>query len=596
MIGMKKTSLSAAAVLLLSLVLAGPARAVGGTAVGWGDNSYGQLTGPESSASPAVPAIGLSEAVQLGAGGYHSLAVMTDGTVRAWGFNYEGELGIGTSSGPEMCSPIPTYTCSTKVLTVPGLSGAVAVAAGRYHSLALFANGTVMAWGENSSGQLGIGTSSGPEICHTDPCSTKPLLVPGLSNVVAIAAGGGQSLALLADGTVMVWGEDEDGQGGSGAASNTCKCIDHPVPVPGVSNAVAIAAGEYGGSAVLADGTVMDWGRNEYGQLGNGTVTEGMICDCLGPVAVTGLAGARTTSVGSYHRLAALGAGGAAGWGENYFGQLGTGTTTTTGCECSTAATPVSGVASAQAVEADGSFSLALLADGTVSSWGYATEGQLGDGGATIDRPSPAPVPGVSGASEISSGEDDVLALIGPSQTLNVAFAGAGSGNVGADGIVCPASNCTARYPQGQVEILRASQTSGGFAGFSGPCTGTGVCQVTMGGDQTVTATFGVPKGTAITKTVIKGKKRRAKFAFTAPGAITGYQCKLKRRRPKKKDGSKKPRPAKFSRCISPRKYKDLKPGKYTFKVRALDILGADANPAVKKFTIKKPRPRHKRR
>ena len=595
MIGMKKTPLSAAAVLLLSLVLAGPARAAGGTAVGWGDNSYGQLTGPESSESPPAPANGLSGVAQLAAGGYHSLAVMTDGTVRAWGYNFEGQLGIGDDSGPETC--VAPSTCSTNVLTVPGLSGAVAVAAGTYHSLALLANGTVMAWGENGEGQLGIGSSSGPEICHTYDCSTKPLLVPGLSNVVAIAASNDWSLALLADGTVMAWGDDADAQGGTGSGSgNSCECNDHPVQVPGVSNAVAIAAGEYGGSAVLADGTVKDWGRNDYGQLGNGTVTEGMPCNCLGPVAVPGLAGAKTTTVGSYHRLAALGTGGAAAWGENASGQLGTGTPPTTGCVCSATATPVGGVAALQAVEADGNFSLALPADGTVWSWGYGGEGQLGEGGATTERASPAPVPGVAGASEISSGEYHVLALTGPSQSLNVAFAGAGSGTVGADGIVCPASNCTARYPQGQVEILRASPTSGGFAGFSGPCNQTGPCQVAMSGDQTVTATFGVPKGTRITKAVIKGRKGKAKFAFTAPGAITGYQCKLKRRKPNKGSGRKRLRAVKFAPCRSAKKYKNLKPGKYSFKVRALDILGADAKPAVKKFTIKKPRPRHKRR
>jgi alpha-tubulin suppressor-like RCC1 family protein len=516
---------------------------------------------------------------------------MTDGTVRAWGFNYEGQLGIGDDGGPEKCGL--TYTCSTKVLSVPGLSGVVSVAAGTYHSLALLSNGTVLAWGENSEGQLGLGSDKGPETCHTYPCSTRPMLVPGLANVVAIAAGADQSLALLADGTVMAWGDAENGQSGSGPVSNTCECNDHPVQVPGVSNAVAIAAGEFGGSALLANGTVMDWGANEYGQLGNGTVTEGMSCNCLGPVVVSGLAGARTTSVGSYTRLAALGAGGAMGWGENSFGELGNGTTTTTGCECSNVATPVSGVASAQAVEADPSFGLALLADGTVWSWGYGGYGQLGEGGATFERLSPAPVPGVSGASEVSSGEYDGFALTGPAQTLNVALAGDGSGTVGADGIVCPASNCTARYPQGQVEILRASPTSGGFAGFSGPCTGTGVCQVAMNGDQTVTATFGRPKGTAITKAKIKSKKKKATFAFTAPGAITGYECKLKRRRPK---AGKKPKPAKFSHCSSPKKYKHLRPGKYTFKVRALDILGADAHPAVKKFVIKKSRPRHKTR
>src|SRR5262249_10980433 len=153
----------------------------------------------------------------------------------------------------------------------------------------------------------------------------------------------------------------------------------------------------------LADGTVINWGRNEYGQLGNGTVTEGTACDCLGPVGVSGLAGARSTTVGETHRLAALGAGGARGWGENYFGELGTGANIRSGCECSNAATPVGGVGSAQAVEADGNFSVALLADGTVWSWGYGTQGQLGDGGATTERLSPGQVSGVSGASEIAA-------------------------------------------------------------------------------------------------------------------------------------------------------------------------------------------------
>jgi hypothetical protein len=117
-----------------------------------------------------------------------------------------------------------------------------------------------------------------------------------------------------------------------------------------------------------------------------------------------------------------------------------------------------------------------------------------------------------------------------------------------------------------------------------------------MSADQTVTATFGVPKGTAITKALIKSKKRRATFAFSASGAITGYQCKLKRRKPKRGKLGRKPPPAKFSSCPTQKKYKHLKPGKYAFKVRALDILGADANPAMKKFTIRKPKPSHKRR
>jgi hypothetical protein len=122
-----------------------------------------------------------------------------------------------------------------------------------------------------------------------------------------------------------------------------------------------------------------------------------------------------------------------------------------------------------------------------------------------------------------------------------------------------------------------------------------------MEADQTVTATFGPPKGTAITRSRIQSPKRKATFSFSAPGAITGFECLLVRparkarthgRAALKKGRRSKPR---FARCIGPKAYKRLKPGKYTFRVRALDILGADANPAVKKFTIKKPRKRKAR-
>jgi hypothetical protein len=179
-------------------------------------------------------------------------------------------------------------------------------------------------------------------------------------------------------------------------------------------------------------------------------------------------------------------------------------------------------------------------------------------------------------------------------------------------GLVCPASNCSERFSQGLTKTLRASSTAGGFAGFSGPCTGTGACQVKMETDQTVTATFGVPKGTAITSSDISSKKKKASFSFSAPGAITGYECKLvkpaKKKKKKgkgkgkrislaKKGGKKpKPKPAVFAPCTGPAAYSNLKPGSYTFEVRALDILGADANPAVQKFTVKKPRPKKKRR
>ena len=599
-------SVAAALLLLGALVFSASARAVGGTATGWGENAYGQVSGPTAPVNGLTPVAGLSQVTQVAAGDYHTLATVSDGTVRAWGFNYEGQLGIGDISGPEACT-VKSLACSRAPLVVPGLTNVVAVAAGTYHSLALLSNGTVMAWGENAAGQLGLGTSTGPEICNTYPCITRPALVPGLSNVVAIAAAYDASAALLADGTVMTWGYNYEGQLGLPPTENSCNCIDHPVPLPGVSNAVAVALSEYGGSALLADGTEMSWGKNSYGELGNGAVSAPPpSCECLPPVAVTGLSGLRSIAVGNYHRLGVLGDGSMRGWGENYVGQLGIGVESKTGCYCVLAPTQPVGLSSIRDVEADGYFTLALLPDGTVSSWGEGGSGQLGTGGAD-ERSTPAPIAGLSGVSDISASEYGAFAVVGPSQTLTVAFAGAGSGTVGADGIVCPAANCTTKVPQGRTEILRATSTAGGFAGFSGPCAGTGTCQVNMGTDQTVTATFGIPKGTAITKSYVNSKKKKATFSFSAPGAITGYECKLVKPKPKKhKKGkakgnkrltlaTKKQKPAKFTACTGPAKYKNLRPGKYTFSVRAVDILGADATPAVKKFTIKKPKKKKKK-
>jgi alpha-tubulin suppressor-like RCC1 family protein len=582
--------------LLGGLAFSASARAAGGTATGWGENAYGQVSGPTASINGLTPVAGLSEVTQVAAGDYHTLATVSDGTVRAWGFNYEGQLGTGDISGPEACT-VKSLACSRTPLVVPGLTNVVAVAAGTYHSLALLSNGTVMAWGENAGGQLGLGTSTGPEICNTYPCSTRPEPVPGLSNVVAIAAAYDASAAVLADGTVMTWGYNYEGALGLPPTENSCNCIDHPSPLPGVSNAVAMALGEYGGSALLADGTEMSWGKNSYGELGNGVVSAPPpSCECLPPVTVTGLSGLRSIAVGNYHRLAVLGDGSTRAWGENYVGQVGIGVESKTGCYCVLAPTQPIGLSSIRDIEADGYFSLALLLDGTVSSWGEGSSGQLGTGG-DAERSTPGPINGLSGVSDISASEYGAFALVGPSQTLTVAFAGAGSGTVGADGIVCPAANCTAKVPQGRTEILRATSTAGGFAGFSGPCTGTGTCQINLSTDQTVTATFGVPKGTAITRSKVKSKKKKATFSFSAPGAITGYECKLIRPRPKPKKHKKAKarKPARFSACTSPAKYKKLKPGRYTFAVRALDILGADATPAVKKFTIRKPKPKKKK-
>lgn len=593
--GLLSGMLAIVGLCLACLLFSSKAQAAGGTAMGWGWNEVGQIgVGTETTTGcqciPTPTAIGgLSEATQIAGGYYSTVALRANGTVMAWGDNGAGALGNGTTT--DSPSPVP----------VSGITNAIAVANGGEDGLALLPNGTVMAWGANRYGQLGLGTTSGPEDCGGHPCSKVPVPVPGLSNVVAIAAGYEFAAALLADGSVVTWGYDRYGELGDGTGVQSgCYCIDHPVPVPGVSGAVAISTSWYTTMALLQDGTVKAWGYNYNNDLGSGTPTTESTtgCYCLGPVSAQGIAGAKTIAAGGYHGLAELSNGSVQGWGYNDDGELGNGTFSTTGCECALTPGPVSGLSSPQALSAGGYHNLALLPNGTVQSWGYNDYGQLGDG-TQESRNVPAAVQGLSGVGGVFADDYQSFVLIGPSQALTVSLAGAGTGTVGgAGGILCP-TNCSSRYPQGQVQVLRAVPGAGsGFAGFSGPCTGAGTCQVALGQDQTVTATFGPPKGTAITKAKISSRKKSARFAFSAPGAITGYQCKLVRPKPKKthkpkrskrlerKGGKKK---VAFSACGAPKIYKHLGPGNYTFKVRALDILGADAAPAVKHFKIKPP-------
>jgi hypothetical protein len=112
---------------------------------------------------------------------------------------------------------------------------------------------------------------------------------------------------------------------------------------------------------------------------------------------------------------------------------------------------------------------------------------------------------------------------------------------------------------------------------------------VKLDADQAVSATFGPPKGTAITKAAVQSKKKTATFAFSAPGAITGFQCMLIKPKPKPRKrhrAHKRPKP-RFSSCSAPATFKHLAPGRYRFAVRALDILGPDATPASRSFRVK---------
>jgi len=311
------------------------------------------------------------------AGGYgHSLALLEDGTVWAWGSNPYGQLGRGDT------------TDSRTPVHVVGLSDVTSIAAGRDHSLALRPNGTVWAWGSNWTGQLGDGTTT---------ARSTPVQVPGLSDVSAIAAGTNHSLALRADGTVWAWGENIlHGQLGDGTTTDRFT----PVQVLVVGDATAIAAGANHSLALRGDGTVLAWGDNGYGQLGDGTTTERLTA-----VQVLGLGGVSSVAAGRHHSLALRGDGTVFAWGHNAYGQVGDGTGTDR-------LTPVqiAGLSSVAGVSSAGFHSLALGADGVVRAWGRNAFGQLGDG--TIsDRLAPVQITGLDDGIDVAAGTEHSLAL-----------------------------------------------------------------------------------------------------------------------------------------------------------------------------------------
>ncbi|WP_240359520.1 hypothetical protein [Pyxidicoccus trucidator] len=331
-----------------------------GTLWAWGYNTFGQLgNGATGSRSLPVPVPGLSNVGSVSAGGYHSVALLYDGTVWSWGNNAHGQLGIGTSS-------------RTSAVQVPGVSGIVALDAGEYHSLAVRYDGTVWSWGKNADGQLGDGTTS-PR--------TTPVQVPGLSGIVAVSAGEGYSLALHYDGTVWGWGRNAVAQLGDG--TTTLRTL--PVQVLGLGDVVAVSAGQAHSLAMRYDGTVWAWGFNHVGEVGIASTIH-----TSPPVQVSGLSGIVSVAAGAKHSVAVRYDGTVWAWGNNAYGALGNGTA----IHYSSVPVQVSGLGGAQAVTAGNAylsqpFGLVVHGDGTMTSWGSNSDGQLGNGGPMLFATSP---------------------------------------------------------------------------------------------------------------------------------------------------------------------------------------------------------------
>lgn len=290
------------------------------------------------------------------AAGAHSLAVRADGTLWAWGNNSNGQLGIGNT------------TNSTVPVQVGTGANWGSVAVGGAHSVAVRTDGTLWTWGSNSQGQFGNGTTTSSNV---------PVQVGTGTNWVNVAAGAAHTTALRTDGTLWAWGNNDGGQLGNGTTVRSTV----PVQVGSATNWVGLAANWYQILAVRADGTLWAWGNNQGGQLGNGTTSNSSV-----PGQVGTNANWVSVAAGTTHTLAAQADGTLWAWGFNGQGQLGSGTTGN-----STTPIRVGSAATWATIGTGSSHSLAVQANGTLWAWGSNFYGQVGDGTFT-NRTSPVQV------------------------------------------------------------------------------------------------------------------------------------------------------------------------------------------------------------
>jgi VCBS repeat-containing protein len=348
-----------------------------GTVLAWGKNSDGQLgDGTNVNKNLPTPVLSLSDVVDVAAGVYHSLAVKSDGTVWGWGGNGEGSVGDGTY--------IDRRNGPVQVVDADGtgyLTDVIAVAAGWGHSLALKSDGTVWAWGYNGFGQLGDGTTDG---------RNTPMQVSGLNGITSIYAGTYTSFAVKYDGTVYAWGYNYNAQLGLGDT------IDRYSPVLNeYLNSITSVSDRF---ALRSDGKVLAWGLF---WLGNGNTN-----------------GSTTPVVNNYENIVDVAANAAVksdGTVWCFGSNLGNGTNDT-----STFPVQVSSLSSVTSVVTGSGFRIALKSDGTAWAWGEASYGHLGNGN-SINCNVPVQVKDsdgteyLSGIEAIATGYDHSLAIIADS-------------------------------------------------------------------------------------------------------------------------------------------------------------------------------------
>jgi alpha-tubulin suppressor-like RCC1 family protein len=323
----------------------------------------------------------LMDVAQIASGWGHSCAIVGAGAVKCWGANADGSLGDGT-----------TTDRSTPVDVIGLQSGVIALAAGSAHTCALTSSGVVKCWGNNWAGQLGDGTYM---------ARLTPVVVPTLGNEIkAITAGSLHTCAVTAAGRVMCWGYNMSGQLGDGTTTQTRPT---PFELQTVAGVEMLAAGSDHTCALATGGSVVCWGSNLFGQVGDGNGSGVR----LWPAPVVGLdTGVRSIDAGAQHTCATMTNDTVKCWGSNFVGELGDGTT-------QPRSTPVDVVGiqgTVQVARAGSGYSCALIDTGDVQCWGSNFYGTLGNGTAQ-DSLAPVPVVDLSGARAFDASDTHACAV-----------------------------------------------------------------------------------------------------------------------------------------------------------------------------------------
>ena len=311
-----------------------------------GDNAQGQLgigTTDDQDQFVKVDLGAGRTAVSVSAGRLHTCAVLDDDSLKCWGYNIHGQLGLGS------------YTQQTTPQSVSLGTGrtAVSVSAGYDYTCAVLNDGSLKCWGANNYGQLGLGSTTG----YFTPQSV--FLGTGRT-AVSVSAGVQHTCAVLDDGSLKCWGMNNYGQLGISGHHTT----PQNVSLGTGRTAVSVSAGDYHTCAMLDNESLMCWGRNSEGQLGRGSTTSQFVSLGTGRTAVS-------VSTGNQHTCAILDDGSLKCWGSNNEGQLGIGSTSNQNTPQSVS---LGAGRTAVSVSAGNKHTCAVLDDGSLKCWGPVTQ------------------------------------------------------------------------------------------------------------------------------------------------------------------------------------------------------------------------------